>query len=150
MASLSPSAPVNSPSAPAGPSCITSARCQAVIAARQSGLLITGGGHPAAAGLTVEAARIDDLRSFLAERLGPSVADHGATPSLGLDGALTVGSRITFLNMGAYTMSKAHRFNGVGLPTIYARRPDGSLDRVGTDSFDEFAQYAGGTDIAVA
>ena len=64
----------------------------AVIAARQSGLLITGGGHPAAAGLTVEAARIDDLRSFLAERLGPSVADHGATPSLGLDGALTVGA----------------------------------------------------------
>ena len=66
------------------------------------------------------------------------------------DSALTVGSRIRFLNMGAYTMSKAHRFNGVGLPTIYARRPDGSLDRVGTDSFDEFAQYAGGTDIAVA
>jgi carboxynorspermidine decarboxylase len=66
------------------------------------------------------------------------------------DRALTIGSRITFLNMGAYTMSKAHRFNGVGLPTIYARRRDGSLDRVRTDSFDEFARNAGVTNIAVA
>ena len=64
----------------------------AIIAARQSGLLITGGGHPAAAGLTVEEARIDELRSFLAERLAAPVAEHGATPSLGLDGALTVGA----------------------------------------------------------
>jgi len=66
------------------------------------------------------------------------------------DSALTIGSRITFLNMGAYTMSKAHRFNGVGLPTIYLRRLDGFLDRVETDSFDEFARNAGVTNIAVA
>lgn len=66
------------------------------------------------------------------------------------DSALTIGSRITFLNMGAYTMSKAHRFNGVGLPTIYARRLDGSLDRVRADSFDEFARNAGVTNIAAA
>ena len=65
------------------------------------------------------------------------------------DRALTIGSRITFLNMGAYTMSKAHRFNGVGLPTIYARRLDGSLDRIRADSFDEFARNAGVADIAV-
>ncbi len=64
----------------------------AVIAARQAGLLINGGGHPAAAGLTVAAERIDDLRAFLAERLGAPVAEHGATPILGLDGALTVGA----------------------------------------------------------
>ncbi len=65
------------------------------------------------------------------------------------DRALTIGSRITFLNMGAYTMSKAHRFNGVGLPTIYMRRLDGSLDKVRTDSFYEFARNAGVTSIAV-
>ena len=65
------------------------------------------------------------------------------------DRALTIGSRITFLNMGAYTMSKAHRFNGVGLPTIYTRRLDGSLDEVRTDRFDEFARNAGVTSIAV-
>ena len=66
------------------------------------------------------------------------------------DRALTTGSKITFLNMGAYTMSKAHRFNGVGLPTIYVRRLDGSLDEVRTDSFEEFAQNAGVTDVAIA
>ena len=63
---------------------------------------------------------------------------------------LTIGSRITFLNMGAYTMSKAHRFNGVSLPTIYARRLDGSLDEIRTDCFDEFVRYAGGSEIAAA
>ena len=52
--------------------------------------------------------------------------------------------------MGAYTMSKAHRFNGVDLPTIYARRIDGSLEEIRTDSFGGFARNAGVTDIAVA
>jgi carboxynorspermidine decarboxylase len=59
------------------------------------------------------------------------------------DGPLTVGSRITFLNMGAYTLSKAHRFNGVALPTIYVRGQDGAVERVRTDRFSDFAQHAG-------
>ena len=66
------------------------------------------------------------------------------------DKPLVIGSRLMFLNMGAYTMSKAHRFNGVALPTIYRRRLDGSLDKVGADSFDEFVQHTGGTNVAVA
>ena len=66
------------------------------------------------------------------------------------DKPLVIGSRLMFLNMGAYTMSKAHRFNGVALPTIYRRRLDGSLDKVGADSFDEFAQHTGGTNVAIA
>jgi len=40
----------------------------AVIAAREAGLLIKGGGHVAAAGLTVAPEKIADLRSFLCER----------------------------------------------------------------------------------
>jgi carboxynorspermidine decarboxylase len=32
---------------------------------------------------------------------------------------LAVGSRIVFPNVGAYTLSKAHWFNGVALPTLY-------------------------------
>ncbi len=66
------------------------------------------------------------------------------------DKPLAIGSRLKFLNMGAYTMSKAHRFNGVALPTIYHRRLDGSLDRVGADSFGEFARHTGDADVAVA
>lgn len=66
------------------------------------------------------------------------------------DEPLAIGSRITFLNMGAYTMSKAHRFNGVALPTIYVRRLDGTLEEIRADSFDEFARYAGVSNVAVA
>ena len=69
----------------------------AVIAARQAGLLINGGGHPAAAGLTVAAENIEALGSFLADRLAGAVAEHGGSPSLGLDGALTVGAATTDL-----------------------------------------------------
>lgn len=63
---------------------------------------------------------------------------------------LTIGSRLKFLNMGAYTMSKAHRFNGVALPTIYGCQPNGSLEKIEADSFDEFARHTGSFDVAVA
>ena len=64
----------------------------AVIAARQAGLLVNGGGHPAAAGLTVAADGIAALDEFLAGRLADAVARHGLRPSLGIDGALAVGA----------------------------------------------------------
>jgi carboxynorspermidine decarboxylase len=66
------------------------------------------------------------------------------------DEPLAIGSRLTFPNMGGYTLSKAHRFNGVGLPSIQLRRCDGSLKRIREDSFEEFAQLSGVADHAVA
>jgi carboxynorspermidine decarboxylase len=66
------------------------------------------------------------------------------------DTPLTVGSRVTFLNMGAYTMSKAHRFNGVALPTIYTRHADGEVTMIKEDLFDEFAASAGVAGHAIA
>lgn len=66
------------------------------------------------------------------------------------DSPIDIGSKITFLNMGAYTASKAHRFNGIALPSVYVRRPDGTLDLVSVDEFDAFAESAGGSSIAVA
>ena len=44
------------------------------------------------------------------------------------DEPLEIGSRITFLDMGSYTLVKAHMFNGVNLPTIYAYTQDGKLE----------------------
>ena len=61
----------------------------AVIAARQAGLLINGGGHPMAAGLTVGADSIPALRDFLSERIAREISDGDIGPSLSLDGALT-------------------------------------------------------------
>jgi single-stranded-DNA-specific exonuclease len=63
----------------------------AVIAARQEGLLLQGGGHPMAAGLTLRAERLEEFGRFLTDRLardlGPGLPP---LPDLTLDGALQV------------------------------------------------------------
>ena len=59
----------------------------AVIAARQAGLLVNGGGHAMAAGFTVASARLDELRAFLGERLTAQLASP-LLPVLELDGVL--------------------------------------------------------------
>ncbi len=62
----------------------------AVIAARQAGLLVNGGGHPMAAGLTVEADVIPALEEFLADRLAAHGSTASGAASMGFDGALAV------------------------------------------------------------
>jgi single-stranded-DNA-specific exonuclease len=62
----------------------------AVIAARQAGLLINGGGHAMAAGFTVAVDKLDALRDFLAERLGDGAATGPVVPELAIDAALSV------------------------------------------------------------
>ncbi len=64
----------------------------AVIADRQAGLLINGGGHPMAAGFTVSADRLADLQAFLAERLGAGLNGETPRPILDLDAALQPGA----------------------------------------------------------
>jgi len=64
----------------------------AVIAARQAGLLINGGGHPMAAGLTVEEGKLAELRAFLSERIERTVGQGGFSPSIGIDGSLSLGA----------------------------------------------------------
>ncbi len=61
----------------------------AVVAARQAGLLVNGGGHAMAAGFTVEAARLIALRTFLEERAREALGDAEPVPELAIDGAVT-------------------------------------------------------------
>ncbi len=61
-----------------------------VIAARQAGLLVNGGGHAMAAGFTVETARLHALRDFIAERVAGTLGAVGLSPELSLDGTLTL------------------------------------------------------------
>jgi single-stranded-DNA-specific exonuclease len=63
-----------------------------VIAARQAGLLVNGGGHAMAAGLTVDTQRLAELRDFIAARLRPQIADGALIPSLSIDGAVNAGA----------------------------------------------------------
>jgi single-stranded-DNA-specific exonuclease len=64
----------------------------AVIAARQAGLLIKGGGHAMAAGFTVAAEKLDALREFLIERFGDGLDHEKLVPELRVDGVLTIGA----------------------------------------------------------
>jgi len=61
----------------------------AIIAAREAGLLVAGGGHAMAAGLTLEAGKLDALADWLDERLGGEVAAAGTERVLLLDLSLS-------------------------------------------------------------
>ena len=63
----------------------------AVLAAKDSGLLIAGGGHAMAAGLTVAPGGIEALRSFLADRLAGDVEQALGGRALLLDALLAPG-----------------------------------------------------------
>jgi single-stranded-DNA-specific exonuclease len=60
----------------------------AVLAARQAGLLVNGGGHAMAAGLTVARSALPDLAKFLDERIAPQLGAAPALRELGIDAAL--------------------------------------------------------------
>ena len=67
---------------------------QAVIAARQAGLLINGGGHAMAAGFTVALDQLGALRDFLAERLGDGFVSEPPVPELAIDAALSAAGAV--------------------------------------------------------
>ncbi len=69
----------------------------AITAARQAGLLVNGGGHKMAAGLTVECGKLEALEAFLSERLAAPVAEARESLALLLDGALSTGAVSTDL-----------------------------------------------------
>ncbi|HEX9491335.1 MAG TPA: single-stranded-DNA-specific exonuclease RecJ [Stellaceae bacterium] len=64
----------------------------AVIAARQAGLLLNGGGHAMAAGFTVALSQLAALRGFLVERAAAALGTDAPMPELGIDGMLAAGA----------------------------------------------------------
>ena len=60
----------------------------AVIAARLSGLLVNGGGHAMAAGLTVTRDHLAELAKFLDDRIAPQLGAAPPVRELGIDAAL--------------------------------------------------------------
>ena len=65
---------------------------EAVIAARQAGLLLNGGGHALAAGFSAEPEQLEALEAFLHARARAVIGDGGLVPRLTLDGALDAGA----------------------------------------------------------
>src|SRR6185312_11345884 len=63
----------------------------AVLAAKDSGLLIAGGGHAMAAGLTIPAGGLEPFRAFINDRLAADVEKSRADRALLLDALLAPG-----------------------------------------------------------
>ena len=63
----------------------------AVLAAKDSGLLVAGGGHAVAAGLTVAPGGVEALRAFLVDRVAKDVEVARGGKALTLDASLTPG-----------------------------------------------------------
>lgn len=64
---------------------------QAVLAAKEAGLLQAGGGHAMAAGLTMDAALVPELAAFLDARIGDAVDRASAERALLVDAVLATG-----------------------------------------------------------
>lgn len=84
----------------------------AIIAARENGLLVAGGGHAMAAGLTIERSQIDPLAEFLDQRLARDVTRALESQAMQLDLAVAPGGLTPEL---VETLEKAGPF-GVGWP----------------------------------
>jgi len=84
----------------------------AIIGAKDLGLLIAGGGHAMAAGLTVEEAKLDELAQWLDAQLAPAVARASGERTMTLDLALAPGGLTPDL---VETLESAGPF-GVGWP----------------------------------
>ncbi len=63
---------------------------RAVLAARDAGLLFTGGGHAMAAGFSVESDRLDAFQNFLSDQIADQVAAGGVAPQYNIDAVVTV------------------------------------------------------------
>ncbi|NVE93683.1 single-stranded-DNA-specific exonuclease RecJ [Altererythrobacter lutimaris] len=84
----------------------------AIIAARDEGLLVAGGGHAMAAGLTVESDKLNALADFLDERLSRDVTRARAAQVMKLDLSVSAGGLTTQL---VETLEQAGPY-GVGWP----------------------------------
>jgi single-stranded-DNA-specific exonuclease len=116
----------------------------AVIAARQAGLLLQGGGHPMAAGLTVRAEMLEALGRFLTDRLERELGTGPLPPpDLALDGAL----QVTALSPGlAERLGSLGPF-GRGNPEPRFMLPDArsfQVRRIGESHLDCLLQDAAG------
>lgn len=59
------------------------------------------------------------------------------------DEPLQIGSKIIFSNMGAYTLVKAHTFNGINLPAIYKLTRSGQLILEKQFTYEDYAYRNG-------
>ena len=104
----------------------------AVIAARQAGILVTGGGHPMAAGFSLNCERLSAFHTFLNERLS-AASDLPTAADLTVEGTLAVRGATTEL---AHHLARLAPFGaGNEEPTLVLQRARVlRADRVGREA----------------
>jgi single-stranded-DNA-specific exonuclease len=119
----------------------------AISAAREAGLLSSGGGHAMAGGLTVDPDRITELTAFLDDRLAAELAQASDAMAMRLDGLLTpssanIGLADLLSRAGPFGQGNAEpRFALANLRVSFAKR-------VGTDHVRYTLQDRDGTSIS--
>lgn len=90
---------------------------------------------------TVLESRSDGGHSFIVA--GRSCLAGDIFGTYAFDEPLQVGSRLTFDDAGAYTLSKATTFNGINLPRVYLRTQDGAVHTIASWAYEDFRRIAG-------
>jgi carboxynorspermidine decarboxylase len=76
--------------------------------------------------------------------VGPTCLAGDVFGTYEFDCPLSIGMRLTFNEVGAYTMVKSHMFNGFGLPTVYLRNIDQQMTLLRRYDYTDFETiYAG-------
>jgi single-stranded-DNA-specific exonuclease len=114
----------------------------AIIGAKDKGLLVAGGGHAMAAGLTVEESRVEELAEWLDAQLAPAVARASAERTVTLDLAVAPGGLTPEL---VETLEAAGPF-GVGWPAPRIAIGPVRLVRAELVGSDHVRLIAGGQD----
>jgi single-stranded-DNA-specific exonuclease len=99
----------------------------AVIAAKEEGLLIAGGGHAMAAGFTVEEEKIPALNTFLCERLKPHAHNLAREHKLMIDLALSIAAATPETALEIEKMGPFGQGNfsvRITLPSVVNLRPE--------------------------
>ncbi len=77
-------------------------------------------------------------KAFTVRLAGPSCLAGDCIGDYSFDRPLHPGDRLIFEDMAHYTMVKTNTFNGINLPSILLRQPDGSLILVRRFGYDDF------------
>jgi carboxynorspermidine decarboxylase len=56
---------------------------------------------------------------------------------------LQIGSKITLMNVGAYSLVKANRFNGINLPDVYLRKDNGEMEFIRHFGYSDYKKFWG-------
>ena len=87
----------------------------------------------------VEGSTIDGRYQYLLA--GSTCLAGDAFGKYRFDTPLSIGTTVTFIEAGAYSQAKSHRFNGINLPSVWITSPDGHVTERQSLDYTSFLQH---------